>query len=96
MNDCFSRGLTCNTPHDCNRSGCQRKTLGMDPVDHASGRRLLEPLGDAVQLMQAAGDLVRAAARLGLVLTIEQRPLRPFAMGHYTTTVHVRKARPTA
>lgn len=41
----------------------------------------------------AATELVQAALRKGVVLTIEQRPLRPLAMGHHETHVLVRKAR---
>lgn len=40
-----------------------------------------------------AEQLVADAARDGLVLTMEQRPLRPFAQGHYETVVSVRAAR---
>lgn len=45
---------------------------------------------------QAARSVVEAATRLGLVLTVEQQPLKPLAMGHYETTVMVRKARYSA
>jgi hypothetical protein len=34
--------------------------------------------------------LVAEAERQGLVLTIEQEPLKPLAMGHYKTVVSVR------
>ena len=51
---------------------------------------------DAAQLLAAAQALVAHAARLGLVLTVEQEPLQPLAMGHYSTMVSVRNARPTA
>lgn len=34
--------------------------------------------------------LVAEAERQGLVLTIEQAPLKPLAMGHYKTVVSVR------
>lgn len=37
--------------------------------------------------------LVQIADMRGLVLTIEQRPLLPLAMGHYETVVEVRAAR---
>lgn len=38
-------------------------------------------------------SLVESAARDGFVLTIEQRALRPLAMGHYESVVSVRPAR---
>lgn len=40
--------------------------------------------------------LVRQAARDGLILTVEQRPLQPLAMGNYETVVSVRPARGAA
>lgn len=40
-----------------------------------------------------ARRLVERAERLGLVLTIEQRPLQPLAMGNYEAVVSVRPAR---
>lgn len=40
--DCFSRGLACNTMHTCNQRGCQRKALGMDPVDHRNQPKAME------------------------------------------------------
>lgn len=36
---------------------------------------------------------VEQAKRLGVVLTVEQRPLQPLAMGNYETVVSVREAR---
>jgi hypothetical protein len=42
-----------------------------------------------------AQQLVRTAAGLGVVLSIEPRPLQPLAMGHYETFVAVRLARGT-
>lgn len=44
-------------------------------------------------IRQRAELLASQAARLGVVLTVEQRPLQPLAMGHYTTEVSVRVAR---
>lgn len=44
-------------------------------------------------LYAAATRLVERAKQLGLVLTIEQQPLQPLAMGHYDTLVSVREAR---
>lgn len=40
-----------------------------------------------------AEELVEFATAAGVVLTIEQRPLQPPAMGHYETAVSVREAR---
>lgn len=40
-----------------------------------------------------AGRLVQLAEFGGQVLTIEQIPLQPLAMGNYETVVHVRPAR---
>lgn len=37
--------------------------------------------------------IVSAAAKAGVVLTVEQRPLTPLAMGHHETVVSVRPAR---
>lgn len=37
--------------------------------------------------------IVDRAAELGYVITVEQTPLEPLAMGHYRTEVSVRKAR---
>jgi len=38
-------------------------------------------------------ELIAHAANWGFVLTIEQRPLQPLAMGHYESVVTVRRAR---
>ena len=43
-----------------------------------------------------AEQLVAEAQRAGLVITVEQRPLQPLAMGHYETVVSVRPARGAA
>jgi len=50
----------------------------------------------AEALTAAALELVAAAVRLGLVLTVEQQPLVPLAMGHHETVVSVRQARSMA
>jgi len=47
----------------------------------------------ASQLRDRAAELVAHAQRSGLVLTIEQQPLQPLAMGHYRSVVSVREAR---
>jgi hypothetical protein len=38
-------------------------------------------------------DLVRAAGRSGVTLTIQSRPLKPLAMGHSIMIPHARAAR---
>lgn len=88
--DCFSRGLACNTTHACNLIGCQRGKLCMDRVDHAIGMRRPDAV---VNVVAAAEQLVAEAARQGIVLTVEQVPLQPLAMGNYETVVSVRPAR---
>lgn len=50
-------------------------------------------LQDADGVQRAAEALIAEAARLGLVVTIEQRPLQPLAMGHHETVATVRPAR---
>ena len=45
---------------------------------------------------RAAQRLVQEAERLGVVLTIEQVPLQPLAMGNYKSIVGVRPARSKA
>lgn len=50
-------------------------------------------LDDAAGVQRAAEALIAEAARLGLVVTIEQRPLQPLAMGHHETVATVRPAR---
>jgi hypothetical protein len=40
-----------------------------------------------------AEDLVARAARYGLVITVEQRSLKPLAMGHFETVISVRQRR---
>lgn len=50
----------------------------------------LESIAD---VERAAQRLVQEAERLGVVLTVEQVPPQPLAMGHYKTVVGVRPAR---
>lgn len=50
-------------------------------------------LQDADGVLAAAQALIAEAQRLGLVVTIEQRPLQPLAMGHHETVATVRPAR---
>lgn len=62
------------------------------PADHPS-----PPAADPVEEIRAKAQLLLADATLaGVVLTIEQRPLKPLAMGHYETVVSVRAARTPA
>ncbi len=66
-------------PHGCTSdSGCQR---------HAW--RLLAPAYFRAEVERIVADM----ARDGLVLTVEQQPLQPLAMGNYRTVVSVRPAR---
>lgn len=53
----------------------------------------LTKLCDAVDVKQLAEALIRQAADQGLILTIEQVPLLPLAMGHHRSVVTVRQAR---
>ncbi len=57
----------------------------------------MEPLFECHKRMiqTAAQDLVARAARLGVVLTIEQVAMPPLAMGNHTTVVSVRPDAPT-
>lgn len=51
-------------------------------------------LGDVIGHYQRNAEaLVAEAKRHGVVITIEQRPLKPLAQGHYETVVSVRAAR---
>lgn len=45
------------------------------------------------ELLIRANSLIKAAECLGFVVTIEQVPLQPLAMGNYASVAHVRKAR---
>lgn len=52
---------------------------------------------EALQLIaDGAARLISQANDLGVVLTVEQKPLRPLAMGHYETKFSVRAARERA
>jgi hypothetical protein len=52
-----------------------------------------EPSTDAETVEAVAQTLVDLAEAADLVLTIEQQPLHPLAMGHYVNVVAVRPAR---
>lgn len=45
------------------------------------------------QLRCVVCELVEAARLAGMVITVEQVPLQPLAMGHYKSVVSVRAAR---
>lgn len=65
-------------------------------VAHRLGMKVMHLTGetqDADGVSAAARALIAEAARLGLVLNIEQRPLQPLAMGHHETVASVRPAR---
>lgn len=70
--------------HTCTRPGC-----GPDTGCQGHVRRELAP----GYIKAHAEALVAEAARLGVVLTVEQQPLEPLAMGNYATIVSVRRAR---
>jgi hypothetical protein len=44
-------------------------------------------------IVHAARDLILGAEMLGFIITIEQKPLQPLAMGNYQTTLDVRPMR---
>jgi hypothetical protein len=46
-----------------------------------------------VDFLHHANNLVAQAALLGVVLTVEQKPLLPLAMGHHETLVSIRPVR---
>lgn len=60
--------------------------------EHESLMRRIDP----TDVLAAARALIAEAQRQGLVLTIEQVPLQPLAMGHYETVAGVRPARTKA
>lgn len=47
----------------------------------------------AESLTNRAKQLLLDAADLGFVITIEQRPLQPLAMGNYESVLRIRRAR---
>ena len=68
----------------CTRPGCSLETGCQGHVTRERAPARIQAQAEA---------LVAEAARLGVVLTIEQQPLQPLAMGNYTTVVSVRRAR---
>lgn len=63
------------------------------PVAHAV---MLKPDITPDDLRAVVCELVEAARLAGMVITVEQRPLKPLAMGHYESVVSVRAARERA
>jgi hypothetical protein len=72
----------------CRAGACQ---FGCTPDTGCQGHAA-RAMGPELIAMQA-NQLVEDAARLGVVVTIEQQPLLPLAMGHYETVVSVRRVR---
>lgn len=70
--------------HTCQRPGCSREAGCQGHVWREQA---------PAHFQKKAERLVVDAARAGLVVTIEQRPLRPLAMGNHETVVSVRPAR---
>lgn len=71
----------------CRRDGCSHES-------GCQGHAWREAAPDYYRKLLA--ETVAEAARDGLVLTVEQVPLQPLAMGHHTTVVSVRPARKKA
>lgn len=72
---------TCVRPGCSDEAGCQ---------GHVTRVRI------PADIKAEAEALVAKAAKWGLVLTVEQVPLQPLAMGNYETVVSVRPARGAA
>lgn len=72
----------------CDSATCTRPGCG--PEAGCQGHVMREQAPDYIR--EKAEALVAEAARWGVVLTIEQRPLQPLRMGHYETVVAVRRA----
>ena len=62
----------------------------------AANAAMLLPDISPDQLRAVVCELVQAAKLAGMVITVEQVPLKPLAMGHYETVVSVRPARGAA
>jgi hypothetical protein len=73
----------------CHVDACTRP--GCSPAAGCQGHAVRERA--PANITERAQQLVREAAGFGLVLTIEQRPLQPLAMGHHEDVVSVRGAR---
>lgn len=66
-------------------------------ASRAGSARVFLDYSDPQAYVEAACQhLLARAAENGMVVTIEQVPLQPLAMGNYETVVHVRPARPRA
>jgi len=74
--------------------------VSRDPLHNAVHIASTPPLQrqqDAMAVVRTeASALLDYCARMGVVLTIEQVPLQPLAMGHYVSRVSVRQARSTS
>ena len=70
--------------YTCKRPGCS-------PEAGCQGHVMRERA--PVDILAKAQELVAYAERMGVVLTVEQVPLQPLAMGNYRTEVSVRPAR---
>ena len=75
--------------HICHVDTCERP--GCSPSNGCQGHAWREVA--PTYYRQQAQQLVDEAALDGLVITIEQRPLQPLAMGHHESVVGVRSAR---
>lgn len=62
------------------------------PGMHGATQPAAQPEHYQAQVERLVDDMAAA----GLVLTVEQQPLHPLAMGHYRTVVSVRRARGAA
>lgn len=68
----------------CTREGCS-------PENGCQGHVAREQAPE--NFLARAQHLVAEAAKLGVIITVEQRPLLPLAMGNHETVVSVRVAR---
>lgn len=68
----------------------------MKPIVTACGKEAATIIARRMALeaiQRNAQDLIQNAAAWGFIVTVEQVPLQPLAMGHYTTRISVRAAR---
>lgn len=79
-------------PNVCHVDSCPHEGCSREAGCQGHAWRALAP----DHYRQRAEALVTEAARDGIVITIEQLPLRPFAMGYHETVVAVRRARKLA
>lgn len=74
----------------CELATCQHQAC--KDADACKGVELRKRFA-AESLTNRAQQLMQDAADLGFVITIEQRPLQPLAMGNYESVLTVRRAR---